>query len=232
MNERADRYRARSVYKNTDYARSYDYTRYHEDKHKRRRDINTQRAITQALGRLTDCKLVLDMPCGTGRLARLVRDAGFSYVGCDLSREMLGICLEKASPGPDLQLVAGDGESLPFGDNSVDCILCVRFLNLIPPEPRLRILKEFNRAASQYLVIASGYFGRARPVADALSRVFAWLFPKIASRHREHAALRNELYEAGWDEHIWIPYRSRGFFSSMKMIGVFKKRVSQDQPFS
>ena len=226
MGEETSRYDARSIYKDKDYARDYDHTRYQENKHKKRRDINTQRAIARTLGRLTKCELVLDMPCGTGRLAQLVRDAGLSYIGCDVSREMIDVALDKTSHEPNVPFVTGDGENLPFSTDSVDCILCVRFLNLVPPEPRLRILKEFNRVANQYLVVAVGYFGRVRPVAETLSRSFSWLFPKLALRHKRHATLRSELQKAGWQEHFWIPYKSRGFFSTTKMIGVFRKRAS------
>ena len=80
MEEQKEQYIARSKYKNKEYAGDYDYTRYEQDKHKKRRDINTQRSIAETLGMLDDCKLIMDTPCGTGRLARLVRDGGFSYI--------------------------------------------------------------------------------------------------------------------------------------------------------
>ena len=103
------------------------------------------------------------------------------------------------------------------------CIVCVRFLGRVPSEPRLGILKEFHRVSKRYLLVAAGYFGRARPRLDSFYSHLPWLLPKAAARQARHQALRQELVDAGWSEYLWIPHKSRGFFSTTKMIGLFRK---------
>ncbi len=43
--------------------------------------------------------LVLDLGCGTGKMTRLFRQAGYDMIGVDLSEEMLGIARQQESEG-------------------------------------------------------------------------------------------------------------------------------------
>lgn len=43
--------------------------------------------------------LVLDLGCGTGRMTRLLAEAGYDMIGIDISSEMLAIAMEKESAG-------------------------------------------------------------------------------------------------------------------------------------
>lgn len=43
--------------------------------------------------------IVLDLGCGTGKMTRLFKQAGFDMIGVDLSEEMLGIAREQESDG-------------------------------------------------------------------------------------------------------------------------------------
>lgn len=43
--------------------------------------------------------LVLDLGCGTGKMTRLLKSAGYDMIGVDLSEEMLGIARETESEG-------------------------------------------------------------------------------------------------------------------------------------
>ena len=38
--------------------------------------------------------LILDLGCGTGKMTRLLRQAGYDMIGVDSSEEMLGIAME------------------------------------------------------------------------------------------------------------------------------------------
>jgi len=61
---------------------------------------------------------VLDIPCATGRLARRVRELGFTVVCSDISRE--------AFEAADLEFVPADmNRTLPFCDAEFDHVLCV-----------------------------------------------------------------------------------------------------------
>lgn len=84
---------------------------------------------------------VLDIGCGTGWLSGLLqkREVQWRLHGLDIAEAM---CRETAAKGTEV--VRGDAESLPFGNDSMDGIfssLCVQWLK----EPR-RFLEEAKRA--------------------------------------------------------------------------------------
>jgi SAM-dependent methyltransferase len=219
MTKATPTYEARSLYDQPGYARQYDQTRYIDDPAKTQRDDQTRRAIAETLSKLQGVKHILDLPCGTGRLSEQLLQSGYQYTGVDLSPAMLEVAREKMANRPDAKFIQADGEALPFEPNSFDAILCVRFLNLVPSEPRRKILAEFKRVSKRWLIIASGYFRKH----DFLLPVLAPVVPGFAKRLNENRELHEDLRVTGWRESLWVPYKSRGVFSTTKMIGVFEK---------
>lgn len=66
-------------------------------------------------------RTLLDLPCGTGRLAGGLRPKCERYLGADVSPAML-------REGDGERLVA-DAARLPFADGSVDALVCCRLLH-------------------------------------------------------------------------------------------------------
>lgn len=66
---------------------------------------------------------VLDAPCGWGRHATLLAEAGMEVVGADLSMELLRRAPAGGAPAPGY--VAADIRALPFADASFDAVLNV-----------------------------------------------------------------------------------------------------------
>lgn len=223
MSSDTPEYQAARVYQDEQFARRYDHTRYKQDKKRQLRDKKTKQAIFKAIRRLDGVQKVLDLPCGTGRLSRLLMDAGYEYTGCDVSQQMIDVAIEKVGEAEKDRFVQANAEQLPFEDNSFDCVVCVRFLGRIPPGPRLTILKELHRVSRKYLLTATGYFKKSTPLNERIGSRFPNLFSKAAKRAQRHDELRRELTEAGWTDHFWLPYKSRGLISTTKMIGVFQK---------
>jgi ubiquinone/menaquinone biosynthesis C-methylase UbiE len=92
---------------------------------------------------------VLDLACGTGRTLRQLRGAlpQAQLIGLDLSAAYLRQANRWLSqlPGELPQLVQGNGETLPFADQSLQAITCVFLLHELPPEARLNVLAEAFR---------------------------------------------------------------------------------------
>jgi SAM-dependent methyltransferase len=74
---------------------------------------------------------VLDVGCGTGRLAFVLADAGCSVVGCDVSQAMLNKLNEKKGDRGIVTRCA-DGKRLPFQDNEFDVVTSMDYLLHFP----------------------------------------------------------------------------------------------------
>ena len=72
-----------------------------------------QRLLMKAMAGVPAGAKVLDLPVGTGRMARRLNTAGYRAIGTDVSEPMLRISSELAGGRADL--VRGDGEAFAFG---------------------------------------------------------------------------------------------------------------------
>jgi ubiquinone/menaquinone biosynthesis C-methylase UbiE len=110
-------------------------------------------AVKKALGgefeRVRD---VLDVPCGTGRFASRLAEAGKRFVQADLSSEMLASA-RTAANGKARAEVRADAARLPFADESFDVVLSIRFLFHVPRELRPSVLRELARVARVGVVV-------------------------------------------------------------------------------
>jgi ubiquinone/menaquinone biosynthesis C-methylase UbiE len=142
----------KQFYQNDQVAADYDSHRF---KSKRRAARNQRKwdAIQAALGMTPDVSSVLDIPCGTGRFTHHLTRRGYQVIGADISVPMMR---EAASNGEDENLhgfVQADAENLPFPDNSLDCIMSIRFMHHIDPPTRIRILRDMARVSRRWLII-------------------------------------------------------------------------------
>jgi SAM-dependent methyltransferase len=90
---------------------------------------------------------VADLGCGSGVFTDLLRRAGYSSVGLDISPKLVALGRGKY---PGLELIEGDAENLPFGNGSVDGVLLSGLIHHFPDARRLaaevgRVLKPGGR---------------------------------------------------------------------------------------
>jgi len=134
-------------------------------------------AIEALAEELSDCSSVLELGIGTGRLAVPLMERGFRVVGVDLSRKMLDQGLAK---GLD-RLVLGDVCRLPLRPKSVDAVLAVHVLHLIPS---LRdVVAEAAAVARKKLVTITD---RHEPPDQSMS----WAYGRAIRRHGVLSARR------------------------------------------
>jgi SAM-dependent methyltransferase len=106
--------------------------------------------------------VVLDVPCGAGRLSAGLRRRARLYVGLDVSPPMLAAARTAGAP-----LLRGDVLRLPFADGSFDAVVCCRLLHhLAEPAVLDAAVRELVRVA-RGVVVASFWDRGALP---ALSR--------------------------------------------------------------
>lgn len=136
-------YGAKRHYQRDEIAATYDDARF---RGLRGRFVNQleRRLLMRSIAGLPAAALMLDLPTGTGRMARWLAEAGYRVVGADISLPMLG---RARALSAQAALVRGEGERLPFADKSVDAAVCFRLLSHLPREARIAVLRELARVA-------------------------------------------------------------------------------------
>lgn len=102
-----------------------------------------------AAARLAGCKPgaeILDAPCGYGRHAIPLAQAGFRVVGVDRSQVLLDEAKRRADGVEGLELVQADYRELPFPDDRFDSVLNLfSALGYTGKEGDTQALREFRR---------------------------------------------------------------------------------------
>ena len=76
---------------------------------------------------------VLDLCCGHGAMTAKLCELGCRVTGLDFSEEMLAHAKNNA---PNATYRNGDAQSLPFGDESFDAVLCNCGIMHLPDQPK------------------------------------------------------------------------------------------------
>jgi SAM-dependent methyltransferase len=94
---------------------------------------------------------VLDIPCGTGKLAEVWAAFGCKIVAADISTEMLEIARRHyaMSNVKKVEFSIGDVETLAaqFGPDKPDVVVCLRLLHRVPPMVRETMLDQIGKTA-------------------------------------------------------------------------------------
>ena len=86
---------------------------------------------------------LLDVGCGTGRLAKRLAAAGYDVTGADPSTGMIEVLERNA---PEVKAVVASGESLPFDSGSFGASYCVAVMHHVAEEGAVsRTLSEMVR---------------------------------------------------------------------------------------
>ncbi|MHC4662128.1 MAG: class I SAM-dependent methyltransferase [Planctomycetota bacterium] len=95
---------------------------------------------------------ILDIPCGYGRFAELVRREGADLLAADISRDMV---LKTASVFGGGKFLVADAAAIPLADGSVDGTITVRLLqHLSDRDIRVRIMSELGRVAGKFVIVS------------------------------------------------------------------------------
>jgi SAM-dependent methyltransferase len=100
--------------------------------------------------------VLLDMPCGTGKLAQVLTTMVTEVVGADLSMAMMELAKGAYQTSHFRGFVCGSAERLPFCTAAFDTVVCLRFMHLVPPATRRDILKELARITSRRVIVSYG----------------------------------------------------------------------------
>src|SRR5262245_58338808 len=117
----------RDFYRSAQVADDYDLHRFSTPE-RQKRNARKWAAIRKALSLTQDVRVILDLPCGTGRFTGALAREGYEIVGSDISMEMLQKADSVTSgrsggaPQPGIRgYVQANAEKLPLRDASLDC---------------------------------------------------------------------------------------------------------------
>lgn len=119
--------------------------------------------IEQALEGLKVDSLVLDLPCGSGRLEPMLLGKGFNVVAADFSRPMLDVAKQHVEAAPPssqgasqaLYFSQQDILSTAFKDDTFDAIVCNRLFHHYPePDLRRAVFRELKRICRNRLIVS------------------------------------------------------------------------------
>lgn len=103
--------------------------------------------------------LVLDVPCGAGKLGDVLAATSTQVVSADLSVPMIQFARRAYETSHLSGFVCSDAEELPFRTAAFDIVVCLRLMHLVPPASRRSIIKELARVTSRRLIISFGVIG-------------------------------------------------------------------------
>jgi 2-polyprenyl-3-methyl-5-hydroxy-6-metoxy-1,4-benzoquinol methylase len=127
------------------------------------RDRREKKCIMKALRNITPGSRLLDLPCGTGRLTRLLMDQGFRVTAADVSEAMVNnartniAASQSPTEGhlPHVDFEVRDVMQTGYADDQFDAIVCNRlFHHFTESSTRLRALKELRRISRGPVIIS------------------------------------------------------------------------------
>ena len=95
--------------------------------------------------------IVLDSPCGAGRLREFILSTGAKWTGADRSASMLA---EVRARYPDALILHCDATSLPLDDRCVAGTVVFRLLHHLDASTAEQVVREATRVAANFVVIS------------------------------------------------------------------------------
>jgi ubiquinone/menaquinone biosynthesis C-methylase UbiE len=96
---------------------------------------------------------ILDAGTGRGDMPLAFARRGWPTVGLDVNPDVLLVARRETAHQPLVEIVAGDGRSLPFDDHSFDVAHASLFVHHFGPADVVALLRELRRVARRGVVI-------------------------------------------------------------------------------
>jgi SAM-dependent methyltransferase len=149
----------------------------------RYRDRREKACILKCLEMIPQGSRVLDLPCGTGRMTRILVERGYKVTGADGSDAMLGHAKDNYKAyqrqnrdAPEVPFSVRDVLSTGFKNDEFDAVACIRlFHHFDEAETRRQALRELARICHGPIVVT--FLN-----SFALDRVAAWFKSRLRGK--------------------------------------------------
>ncbi len=113
-----------------------------------------KRMVRKCFRGVPNAQKIVDVPCGTGRLAEALLAHGYSVHGIDISQEMLLVASERLGAyGSRFTTEVADVKHLPAKVPMYDGALCARVLMHFPLDQQIEFLSGVARLSRSVVVI-------------------------------------------------------------------------------
>jgi SAM-dependent methyltransferase len=155
----------REYYKAPDVASSYDRTRFSSPAGRIFNRLE-RRALLRCLRGLPAGAEICDVPCGTGRLAEVLLEAGYRVTGLDISQAMLDEAQRKLGRfGARFKCRTADATRLQRPEQPFAAVICMRVLMHLPLPQQIEFLRSVSSQTDGPIIFNQSYdsgYQRAR----------------------------------------------------------------------
>jgi len=196
---RSDNWDANIHYKDAAVAQSYDAVRFSSLPGKVFNDRERSIIRDAAISFVANGTTIADIPCGTGRLAEPLLEAGYRVHGMDISAEMLTVAATRLSRfGDAFTSEVADAMKLDRSHTQYGAVLCARVLMHFELAEQIQFLRGVAQLTSGVVIInhsfSSPYQGFRRMVKRLLRHAAPARFPVTSGQ------MTTLLREAGLEE--------------------------------
>lgn len=166
---------------------------YQNKLHRKVSDRLERRIFGKLLPEVGPCEIILDLPCGAGRLHGLLKAHAPRVIEADFSGSMLRLNRELHPQWEEDRYLRCSALDIPLGDDSVDLVVSVRLSHHInTPKGRRRHLEELFRVARKGVICTWFSATSLKNLLRRARSVFNHKRPKNTMHNKEVAEIAAE----------------------------------------
>jgi len=140
--------------------------------------------------------LVLDIPCGTGKLGKTLSSFPVTILASDISSEMMALARKEYNPKKFKGFVQLNAVNIPYAVESVNTIICLRLFQRVSADARRQILSEFRKIVKSNLIISYSYSSSWQKVRQEIRYLYDYSNPVFF--HADIKDIVEEIEETGF----------------------------------
>ena len=165
---------------------------------------------------------ILDIPCGTGFIGKILCDTQASVTASDISSEMMKRAVNEYSGNNFQGFVECDITNTPFESEFFDCTIVLAFLHRLHKEIRYKTWEEIFRISKKFIIVNYGFDSTAQKIKKwFLNKVQPSYIPAPSPFPMEDIKSEIDSFDLVIKKMVYIAY----FFSGKVIFLLEKKNI-------
>ncbi len=114
--------------------------------------------------------ILLDAPCGTGYVGKILFSEPCKVVASDISLEMMELAANEYEQSKFLGFYQADLTNTPFREGYFKCVLVLALMHRLPEDIRKLVLEEVSKISSEFAIIS---FSESSLVQDFKQKIIS-----------------------------------------------------------